>query len=363
MPVPADAPPPPAEHFKLGKPSAQWTYTNAVGAVLGYVLRFDTPDGGKRISSFDPLASDASGALDWRWESWPPKRPLYGLQRLAERPSAPVVVCEGEKAADAATRLLPGFIVVASPNGAKSAAKADWTPLRGRDVIIWPDADAAGLEYAQTVVKCLGAAGVRKQWKIVSPPGGVAAGWDAADALAEGWTTTQAAALISEAKPFKLRKSSRGDANDATHPEGGGRRRTPQRDTLIGLTEGCELWHDAERIAYATYPVNSHHEHWPIRSREFRMWLSGQFYTQTGSVIGGQALEDGIRILEAQAVNDGPQYRAIHPRRARLQKTHSRFMRCALARGRDDRRRLVCGRRTQCKDAAHVLDAPAKPAA
>ena len=43
-------------------------------------------------------------------------------------------------------------------------------------------------------------------------------------------------------------------------------------------------------------------------SREFRMWLSGQFYTQTGSVIGGQALEDGIRILEAQAVNDGPQY-------------------------------------------------------
>lgn len=144
--------------------------------------------------------------------------------------------------------------------------------------------------------------------KIVSPPGGVAAGWDAADALAEGWTTTQAAALISEAKPFKLRKSSRGDANDATHPEGGGRRRTPQRDTLIGLTEGCELWHDAERIAYATYPVNSHHEHWPIRSREFRMWLSGQFYTQTGSVIGGQALEDGIRILEAQAVNDGPQY-------------------------------------------------------
>jgi hypothetical protein len=49
--------------------------------------------------------------------------------------------------------------------------------------------------------------------KIVSPPGGVAAGWDAADALAEGWTTTQAAALISEAKPFKLRKSSRGDAS------------------------------------------------------------------------------------------------------------------------------------------------------
>ena len=28
-PVPADAPPPPAEHSKLGKPSARWTYTDA----------------------------------------------------------------------------------------------------------------------------------------------------------------------------------------------------------------------------------------------------------------------------------------------------------------------------------------------
>ena len=45
-----------------------------------------------------------------------------------------------------------------------------------------------------------------------------------------------------------------------------------------------------------------------MRSREFRMWLSGQFYEATGGGLGGQALEDGIRILEARAVNQGPQY-------------------------------------------------------
>ena len=38
------------------------------------------------------------------------------------------------------------------------------------------------------------------------------------------------------------------------------------------------------------------------------MWLSGQFYEATGGAIGGQALEDGIRILEARAVNEGPEY-------------------------------------------------------
>jgi len=77
---------------------------------------------------------------------------------------------------------------------------------------------------------------------------------------------------------------------------------------LIGCTEFCELWHDAGRTAFVTFPVNSHRQHWPVRSREFRMWLSGTFYVATGGAIGGQALEDGIRILEARAVNDGPEY-------------------------------------------------------
>src|SRR5690606_24086785 len=34
------------------------------------------------------------------------------------------------------------FDVVAWPGGGKAVAKADWSPLAGRKVIIWPDADA-----------------------------------------------------------------------------------------------------------------------------------------------------------------------------------------------------------------------------
>ena len=52
LPVPADAPSPPAAHFKLGKPIGTWTYPDAAGAVLGYVLRFDAVDGEKQ---FRPL--------------------------------------------------------------------------------------------------------------------------------------------------------------------------------------------------------------------------------------------------------------------------------------------------------------------
>jgi putative DNA primase/helicase len=103
-------------------------------------------------------------------------------------------------------------------------------------------------------------------------------------------------------------------ANAAPAPNGGGaaepagRRRTPQRDILIGFTDGCEFWRDAGRGAFVTFPVNGHREHWPVRSREFRMWLSAKFYEGTGGAIGGQALEDGLRILEARAVHDGREY-------------------------------------------------------
>ena len=199
LPVPADAPLPPAGHFKLGKPAARWTYLDATGAVLGYVLRFDAADGEKQFRPLTLWRPAKGGKPEWRWESWPPKRPLYGLAELAERPSAPVVVCEGEKAADAATGLLPGFVAVTSPNGSKSAGKADWSPLRGRAVTVWPDADAAGLEYAQSGRPNARGCGRNVGGDHVTA-GDVAVGWDAADALAQGWDATRAATLVAAAK-------------------------------------------------------------------------------------------------------------------------------------------------------------------
>jgi putative DNA primase/helicase len=227
--------------------------------------------------------------------------------------SAPALIVEGERSADAASELLPSFVVVTSPNGSKSADKADWSPLRGRRVVIWPDNDAAGLVYATTVAKLVMKARAESV-AISSPPQGVSAGWDAADALKDGWTTARAAELIAAAVRVdkitieKTIASDGGEKSTGGDSAAGGRRRTPQRDLLIACCEFAELWHDANRTAYASFPVKNHREHWPIRSRDFRMWLSGRFFEQTGAAIGGQALEDGLRILEARAVNEGPQH-------------------------------------------------------
>ena len=82
------------------------------------------------------------------------------------------------------------MVAITSPNGSKAGKSADWLPLRGRKAVIWPDADAAGLDYTNVAAKALIAAGAIGV-AIVSPPSSVKVGWDAADALAEGGNRTR----------------------------------------------------------------------------------------------------------------------------------------------------------------------------
>jgi putative DNA primase/helicase len=297
LPVPDDAPPGPPQHRRRGKPSRYWTYRDAAGNLLGYVLRYDLSDGTKAFIPATYCQNPATGAREWRFKGFPTPRPLYGLDRLAQRPTAPVVVCEGEKAADAAGDLLPKHVIVTSPNGAKSAAKADWSALRGRDVILWPDNDEEGRAYAAAVAKALRGSAVSV--KIVGVPAGTAEKWDAADALAEGWDEAKAAALIADAA----------SPNAAAAPEGdsGGRRRR-QSDNLLDFLPEIELWHSPDRDAFATFRIGAHFENWPVRSKDFREWLSGRYFTATGMAPGSQAMEDTLRIIEGRAKHDGPEH-------------------------------------------------------
>lgn len=306
VPVPFDAPPAPATHPALGAPVLRHVYRNHAGEALGQVLRFNKPDGTKEFLPLTWCRHSDTGETAWRWKSWPAPRPLYGLDRLAARPSAPVIVCEGEKAADAAGRLLPDHVAVTSPHGAKSAGKASWSELRQRRVIIWPDADEAGAGYAEVAARCLSAIGVKA--KIIAPPAGVAEGWDAADAEAAGWSTEWAAELVRQARPADG-GGEPGEHKDKAGASRRGRRGDgpPQRDIVIDQLGDAELWCDASRESYATVPVDGHMENYAVRSRAFRLWLVGRCFQAFGGVPGGQAFEDALRVIEAMAIS-GPCY-------------------------------------------------------
>jgi uncharacterized protein (DUF927 family) len=164
---------------------------------LGHVARFDKADGSKVVL---PLTLwRVAGQLRWQWKAFPDPRPLYGLQRLAEHPSAPVLVVEGEKAAEAASERLQGCTVITWPGGSKATAKADWGPLAGRDVVIWPDADAPGAKAARDVERLTLAAGAASA-AVVRIPEALPDGWDLADDWPAGFGRAEAEAAIATAR-------------------------------------------------------------------------------------------------------------------------------------------------------------------
>ena len=185
----------------LGQPSETFTYLRR-GQLNGYVWRFEHA-GGKEFRPLTYCRHPGGVFRDWRWTTWRKPRPLFHLDKLYQRPAAPVLIIEGEKACRAAERLAPGHVCVTSPGGSKAAAQADWSPLNGREIVIWPDNDDPGRQYAAAVAKHCGAAGAARV-AIIEPPDGVPAGWDAADALAAGFDEGRAMRLIMSAVSIGL---------------------------------------------------------------------------------------------------------------------------------------------------------------
>jgi hypothetical protein len=132
-----------AVSHRLGPPDYEWRYNSADGRPVGFVLRWDTGRG-KEIRPISLVRGRG-----WVIGGMPEPRPIYNLDLLHNRPGETVYVTEGEKAADAV--LAVDLLATTSPHGAKSAGKADWSPLAGRRVVILPDNDAPGEEYAEAV--------------------------------------------------------------------------------------------------------------------------------------------------------------------------------------------------------------------
>ena len=188
---PADAEPGALAAARLfgRKPDGLWRYATAEDETAFYAARWNDADGKK---TFRPISwVERAG---WQFEAWPDHRPLFNLPDLVSKPKAPVVVCEGEKAAEAAAAIFRSSIATTSSGGAGAAVKTDWTPLGGRSILIWPDHDAAGEKYAREVATTLAALGCSvaivdaRALAAIDPVGGAREPcdkWDAADAMAE----------------------------------------------------------------------------------------------------------------------------------------------------------------------------------
>ncbi len=224
-PVPRNAPPVPLAHIKRGKPDSSWAYRDEAGLLLGYIWRFTTSDGGKEIIPFTFCRHAETGAQEWRNVQFAEPRPLY-VPGVALREGVTKLIVEGEKCADAAHGAVADrFDVVSWPGGGKALDKVDWSRfVEGDKVIIWPDCDAQrekltkeeaagisadskpllpeekqpGISTAEKIAQKLLARGCIVRIVAIPAPGEKPAGWDVADAAAEGWSGEQIKAFVLE---------------------------------------------------------------------------------------------------------------------------------------------------------------------
>lgn len=158
---------------ELGPYTAKWDYCTAQGELIACVYRYDPPTG-KEFRPWDVRAR--------KWRA-PDPRPIYNLPAVST--SRTVVLVEGEKCADALMGV--GMVATTAMNGARAPVdKTDWSPLKGKDVLIWPDRDPPGWEYAENAAKACALAGCNSVAILVPPPDKPDK-WDAADGVAQGF--------------------------------------------------------------------------------------------------------------------------------------------------------------------------------
>lgn len=155
MPVPNHAPPAPVAHRRHGKPDCRYSYCGMDGQLNFYHDRYE-PKSQDARKEFSPLTLWRKGdSMEWRFKVPPALRPLYGLPSLIKHPDAWAWFVEGEKAARALEKLLPDHPVLTWQGGSHAVAKADFQPLQGRKVRIWPDYDEPGARAACDLIQKL----------------------------------------------------------------------------------------------------------------------------------------------------------------------------------------------------------------
>ena len=158
----------------LGPATAKWDYVDAAGSLIAVVYRYDPPGRKKEFRPWDAKR---------RKMSPPDPRPLYNQPGLVG--ASQVVLVEGEKCAQ--VLIDAGIVATTAMHGANAPVeKTDWSPLAGKAVLIWPDRDKPGWEYAAQAAQAILSAGART-CHILYPPEEAAEGWDAADAIDEGF--------------------------------------------------------------------------------------------------------------------------------------------------------------------------------
>ena len=89
-------------------------------------------------------------------------------------------------------------------------------------------------------------------------------------------------------------------------------------DRLLEIAQTVTYFHTSDKVAYADISIDGNRHTYAVRSKAFRLWLSGEYLNSTEKGISSQTLQDTLSTLEAIAIFRG-ETREVHLRTAEHQ--------------------------------------------
>lgn len=132
-------------------PNDVYPYLTPEGELAFFVARYDKGPKKKDLIPFRP--SEIEGIYIKKMIEGP--RPIFNIHLWTKDPK-PLVIVEGEKAANALNQKSKKYLAVTWAGGAQAIFKTDWRPLTDiSEIILWPDADEAGQRAMQELAEVL----------------------------------------------------------------------------------------------------------------------------------------------------------------------------------------------------------------
>jgi hypothetical protein len=98
------------------------------------------------------------------------------------------------------------------------------------------------------------------------------------------------------------------EPEQAINAEAKSEEKEKQADTIIRLGEEAEYFRNEIGEAYAKVPSASHFECLKVKSRKFRLWLTKEYYEETGRAPAEDAMRQALGIMEMKATFAGSEH-------------------------------------------------------
>ena len=271
-------------------------YNNAIiKSVRQYEYRYLNEDGSLAYLKVRHEYSDKSKKFIFEQPNG--KRNLQGAHRVPYNlpsvlNSSKVYFVEGEKCAD--ILIENGLTATTLDTGANSVWQDYYNDyFKGKEIIIIPDNDEAGMKYAEKILKHIAFA------KVVVLPN-LKDKEDIYDWLKLGHTIKELnnlphmnkAEFISKYFNEKTQKKPKDNYEKETEAQ-----------IIIKLVKQNDafLFHDTANNVYAAIIVDEHKEVWSLESKDFNMWLNGLYYSHLDKPPRKDSISQAISVLSAEA--------------------------------------------------------------